>query len=213
MNFFTTLSRIKQGKDSKKSISATYQDVRYQLIPLTIQSIDDTEIISLLTAWRKKHEFWFPAQFRVTVPGTRVWLAERVLNVPDRILFMIRVGGTYIGHVGLFRYDNEDNTIEIDNIVRGEPDYPGIMTHALTTLMTWGKTSLGLADYRLQTASDNDRALRLYTRLGFRETKRTPMLHVKTPGGWQWEDAPMGYKGKITRYNVWMKRFDVKEVL
>ena len=94
---------------------------------------EDQEIIRLCAKWRKQHEDWFPARFTVTVDGTARWLKNGVVETPDRLLFMISVNEAYLGHVGLFRFEFDDEDCEIDNIVRGEAGYPGLMGTPLPT--------------------------------------------------------------------------------
>lgn len=172
---------------------------------LTHSIIDDSSIIALLSRWRKKHEKWFSVQFPVSEERTRKWLSDKVINELDRLLFMVDINGKYFGHVGLYRFDFEKNICEIDNIVRGEEGYPGLMTAAVKILMEWGRNELDLVNFALQTTSDNSRALRFYERLGFTETKRTPLIYSKANEGGEWREAPKDYKGKIDRYNVMMR--------
>ena len=85
-------------------IEETFGGAPYTLLLLAGGCEQNPEIVSLLARWRKKHESWFPAIFRVTVEGTARWLKNQVIETPDRLLFMIRVDGRYMGHVGLFRF-------------------------------------------------------------------------------------------------------------
>lgn len=180
--------------------------VQFQLISVTHSDEDNMQLIRLLARWRKKHEIWFPAQFPVTIKRTKEWVKTRVLFVPDRLLFMISIHDTYRGHVGLYRFDFDRKTCEIDNIVRGKSGTKGLMEFAIITMMEWGKKQLGLKGYTLQTTSDNARALALYTRLGFVETKRVPLIYTKTVDGGEWTTPAKGYTGSIERYDVYMKQ-------
>jgi RimJ/RimL family protein N-acetyltransferase len=171
---------------------------------LTMDSHGDSRIIRLLARWRKKHEKWFPSQFPVSETRTASWLKKQVLDHPGRLLFMLRVHDIYMGHLGLFRFDFEKKTCEIDNIIRGRAGYPGLMACAISTMMAWGQTTLGLSGYTLQTTSDNTKALRLYESLGFAETKRIPLIYTKTEEGGEWLPAPAGQQ-KIKRYDVYMR--------
>jgi RimJ/RimL family protein N-acetyltransferase len=132
-----------------------------------------------------------------------------VVETPDRLLFMISVNGAYLGHVGLFRFEFDDRTCEIDNIVRGESGYPGLIEDAIANMMRWGSNRLGLKGYTLQTFSNNERSLSLYTRLGFREVKRVPLLKIEVEGGVEWVDAPADYRGPVERSNVFMVLSDM----
>ncbi|HUD19802.1 MAG TPA: GNAT family N-acetyltransferase [Patescibacteria group bacterium] len=199
------IARLKNKSFGSVSIRGIIRRTNYDLILLTRDSITDDHIVALLSRWRKKHETWFPTQFPVTRKRTKGWLKNNVINTQDRLLFMIRVHDTYIGHVGLYRFDFEKKTCEIDNIVRGRKGYPGLVTAAIRQMMQWGMSTFGLNGYTLQTTSDNERALRLYNKLGFVETKRIRLIHRTTRDGGEWITAPMGYKRSIQRYDVFMK--------
>jgi perosamine synthetase len=187
-------------------LRGTVGRTRFNLVFLTRECQENARIIHLLTKWRKKHEKWFLAQFPVTDARTKKWFRERLMDDSDRLLFMISVRGTYIGHVGLNRFDFCHETCEIDNIVRGEGGYPGIMESAIKTMMRWGRKKLKIKGYTLSTSSDNERALRLYKRLGFVVTKQMPLVYKKTKGGGEWVTAPKEYSGTIARFDVHMKQ-------
>ena len=71
--------------------------------------------------------------------------------------------------------------------------------------MNWGRKNLFIKNYTLETTSDNQKALGLYTKLGFSEFKRIPLIKVNTNGYNEWIEAPNGYENEIKRYNVFMK--------
>lgn len=196
---------LKGKKFGEVVIKGNFNGHDYELYFLTSECSQDLKIMELLSAWRKKHEFWFSAQFEVTVERTTSWFKEKVIGTEDRLLFMIKVGDKYIGHIGLFRFNFAEATCEIDNIVRGEETLPGIMGDAVSRMMDWGRKELGLKSYTLQTTSDNGRALKLYERLGFEESKRIPLVYVEAEGRKEWVPAPDDYAGEIKRYDVFMR--------
>ena len=200
----TYKSTVLQTIFEVKKKSLTIQGESCALELLTHDHRTDVHIVRLLARWRKKHEYWFPAQFPVTLKRTAVWLEKKVIEEPDRLLFMISDHGTYRGHVGLYRFDFEHHSCEIDNIVRGRSGPKGMMAQAIQLMMKWGRETLGLTQYTLQTTSDNVRALALYTRLGFVETKRVPLVYTKTSDGGSWEVASNENADNIKRYDVYM---------
>jgi RimJ/RimL family protein N-acetyltransferase len=195
---------LKHGK--RLNIKVIFGKVNYFLLLISDQHELDKQLIKLLALWRKQHEHWFPAIFPVTLEGTKRWLRDKVINEPGRILFMIKVKNQYIGHIGLYRFNSQNNSCEIDNIVRGVNRYPGIMENAISHLMRWGQTEFGIKTFMLSTASDNKKALRLYLRLGFFEVKRLPMIRIIKSDRIEWQNAPKEYTGIIKRHNIIMKR-------
>ncbi|MEI7498651.1 MAG: GNAT family N-acetyltransferase [Candidatus Falkowbacteria bacterium] len=200
------INQLKKGKYCDVIIEREFAGHKYQLCFLTEDCAANEQLMKLMSEWRKKHEYWFQAQFSVSVERTTAWFRKKVIATEDRLLFMIMIDGKYIGHVGLFRFDFDKATCEIDNIVRGEDQvYPGLIGDSVLALMQWGKETLGLKNYTLQTTSDNERALRLYQRLGFVETKRIPLIYQKTEEGGEWVEVPVGHNKPIERYDVFME--------
>lgn len=204
------LARIKELKHSSFGevfFDCKFNDLNYKLILLTSECGGDSALMDTIGKWRKKNEIWFSSQFNVTVERTTKWFKERLIDAPDRLLFMIRVGNDYIGHIGLFRFNFETRTCEIDNIIRGEPAYSGIMNDAIRDMMNWGKTALGLNGYSVKTFLDNAKAVRLYEKLGFKEFLRIPMIQIEGKDGLEWVEAPEDYDKQVNKYDVVMKLF------
>lgn len=171
---------------------------------VTKSSLDSNEDVRLLSKWRKQSEWWFPAQFKVTAIGTKKWLQGRLLDTSDRFLFMIETpSGIPIGHIGLFRFNFSEKSCEIDNVIRGEPYVPGIMTYAVHAIIAWAKKELGVKEIYLQVFSDNKKAIKLYERCGFREVNRVPMKKVVEEDRTSWLEVSGNQKGERT--NIYMK--------
>ncbi|KKP34963.1 MAG: hypothetical protein UR23_C0033G0006 [Candidatus Roizmanbacteria bacterium GW2011_GWA2_32_13] len=199
------IKKIKSLPFGKTAIKCVYNNQKYQLILITSDCVENRNIVRLLARWRKKHQSWFQAQFKVTTKRTKIWLEKKVIETPDRLLFLIRINNNFIGHMGFFRFNFKNYSCEIDNVVRGEPGYPGIIQNGLKYLMEWGKKNLFIENYTLETTSDNQRAINLYSKLGFSEFKRIPLIQTDKNGYNEWIGAPKNYKEEIKRYNLFMK--------
>jgi len=204
LNALNFIKKLKNRPYGNIKIKCDFNGLKYELLLLTKETTNNIKIVRLLAVWRKKSEKWFLKQFKITLKGTRLWLNNNVIKTPDRLLFMISVKNKYIGHIGLFRFNFNNHNCEIDNIVRGEKNYKGIMGNAIAHMMVWGKKNLLLKKYTLQTASDNKKALTLYKRLGFYESKRTPLVYIKRDNIGEWIKTPKNYQKKIKRYNISM---------
>jgi len=178
-----------------------------RLRPLTITTLRKESEIELLANWRKAVQRWFPSQFNVTFDGTKKWFHEQVLQTDDRILFMVEnTEGIPVGHVGLFRFDYKKKSCELDNIVRGIPDlFPGAMTIACNSLLSWAFEKLGIETPYLRVTSDNEPALKLYGKLGFKEIQRVPLMNVKEGDVIRWIDIIRNSYYEVQRYFVIMK--------
>jgi hypothetical protein len=51
----------------------------------TFAALKAARSIAALARWRAANEFAYPTRFE----GTATWLRDRVLNVPDRIMFLV----------------------------------------------------------------------------------------------------------------------------
>jgi len=168
------------------------------LRPLTKNSLQDNdknrEIIRLLTKWRDASNVWFPAIFKVTEESTQKWLKEKVIEQPDRLLFMVETPyGMPFGHMGLYRG-------EADNFIRGRDDLvKGGMTRALEAMLKWASDDLRLEMLHLKVFADNRRAMGLYNRCGFREIGRIPMKKVENNDSIIWEET-LDNSGQAERY-------------
>ena len=56
----------------------------------TFRVVDDSdETVNLLAKWRDRYFNAFYDKFKVTKERTKIWVHKQVLDLPDRILFMI----------------------------------------------------------------------------------------------------------------------------
>jgi RimJ/RimL family protein N-acetyltransferase len=177
------------------------------LIPVTWADADSRDAVALLADWRQAASDAFPTQFPVTLDGTESWIRDRVLAVPDRLLFWVTdLDGTRIGHMGLFHFDPRDRHLGLDNVVRGVPDViPGIMLHGVRVLLEWTFTALDMNAMFLRVFSDNERALRLYERCGFEEILRIPVARVEEGPAVRWVEVDGSYRQPVHRYFVTMR--------
>ncbi len=197
---FYKINALKSTRFGDARAGGEFNGVKYDILPLTRDRAGDGIIIELLGKWRKENESFFLSKFEVTFERTLAWYHKQLMDKADRLLFMIKIDGRYIGHVGLFRFDPERRSCEIDNIVRGEKSYPGIIGAAILSMMKWGKETLGIEGYTLKVLGDNERAIRLYKSLGYEETGRIPLVLINGKDGPEWTEAPEGWGGKPERF-------------
>ncbi len=145
----------------------------------------DGSLIGLLSRWRSENSFAYPSQFQVTDAGTGRWLQTRVIDTPDRILFLIHApDGEPVGHLGFGFCLNDEGVMEVENVVRGVKDaIPGIMTRAMRTMMEWAVREFAPTAIHLRVFNDNPHAVRFYEQLGFRGVALTPLRRHEEGGG------------------------------
>ena len=147
------------------------------LAPVCELHASDAALISLFARWRRENSFAYPSQFPVTDEGTTSWLRCKLLDVPDRLLFLVLDRfGKPIGHLGLANGLNDDREIEIDNVVRGDKQSsPGIMSEAMQVLLSWTEEKIGPKSIFLRVFQDNDHAVSFYRKLGFQDDLVIPL--------------------------------------
>lgn len=155
------------------------------LVPVCRLHVDDENLISVLSKWRKENFFAYPSQFEVTDSGTKSWLVSKLLDVEDRLLFLVvNKHGKPIGHLGWANGLNDNMEMEVDNVVRGEKEgNPGIMSMAMNALIDWAQEMIGPSEISLKVFSDNESAVNFYRKLGFQDDKLIPLRkHVEATG-------------------------------
>jgi perosamine synthetase len=146
-----------------------------KLITITRDLAQEPEVYEKLTRWRSENNFAFPTQVPITTEGIRKWLIEHLLDKSDRILFLIvNDRGNYVGHIGLNTFNWEEESCEIDNVVRGESESPGIMSEALKSLVEWAKY-IGIKTIYLRVFNDNFHAMDFYFKNGFDKHSFIPL--------------------------------------
>lgn len=187
----SVLYKLKHTPYSARQVIAVHNEHHEHVADLECFTSDlpqNTEFVSLCAKWRKTHEWWFPKQFNVTTEGTRNWLKNGVIEAEDRILFFIVYNGVPIGHIGLYRFNYEHNSCELDNVLKGEAAPRGLMTLATKALMRWTNTDLGVSRMSLRVFSDNDKAIALYTRVGFTKVRNIPLRKILSSDEVVWEE-------------------------
>ena len=83
--------------------------------------------------WRDSHQYAYPSRFEITEAGTAKWLKSAVIDNDHRLLFLIQdSNGKFLGHLGLLKVGADQ--CEIDNVLRGESDMPGVVSCALDVI-------------------------------------------------------------------------------
>lgn len=146
--------------------------------------------IRRLTEWRNRFVQSFLTEFVATDEQTASWLVNVVGPSDDRLLFMIDdLQGRTFGYIGLAFIDWEAGYGEADAVVRGGDAPRGTMSEALATLLDWARHQLGIGFLGVRVRSDNS-ALDFYSKCGFVETRRVPLVRTEEPGKVIWREQP-----------------------
>ena len=59
------------------------------LVPVCEAHQNDLNLLQRLTDWRNANVGVYPSQFVASIESTKTWLKDRLLGVPDRMLFLV----------------------------------------------------------------------------------------------------------------------------
>ena len=161
------------------------------LLPVCAMHKRDAALIRLLTEWRNRHVRAYPTQFTATEPSTRDWLEQQLLDVKDRMLFLVvSATGETLGHLGFTRCHNSDMMFEIDNMVRGvDKAEPGLFSRALAAMIEWARKTINVNGFCLRVLDDNPDAIAFYKKNHFSAESNIPLVAVKNGDSLQYREA------------------------
>lgn len=163
--------------------SIRLEDHRGYLISVSELHSDDVDMITLLAKWRSEATT-FHDGFKVTFDSTKNWLRKLLLDIPDRILFLVLDRhGKPIGHLGFANALNDQGVMEVDNVIRGvHGAEPGLMSFGIQALLRWATQTISPQGFYLKTLEDNFHAIDFYIKLGFKVSGKLPLRRVEKDG-------------------------------
>lgn len=207
-NIVETFKRLKEIDDYKDLInnSIRINSCKGFLVPVCNLYERDTALLLKLADWRRS-AITFHNKFNVTYESTKLWLRNLLLDIPDRILFLVLDEfGTPIGHMGFANSLNEDGLMEFDNVIRGVPSVnPGIMGSATITLLNWASASFEPQKFYIRTLESNTHAISFYKKLGFVYEGRQPLRRVGKDDEYNHFPIEVGDKTPPDQYFICMK--------
>ncbi|WP_333004762.1 GNAT family protein [Vibrio coralliilyticus] len=155
---------------STEEFSIEVEGTSYNLVPFSYSDVSNITNIKLLSDWRRCSEHAFLKVFEVTESGTETWLRKGVLDNPYRLMFWVVNGdGQKVGHIGVSSFNFEENSCEIDNVVKSNNcSTKGLFYCVTNTLINWIQDEIQPTRLKLRVFSDNIPAISLYSRCGFK---------------------------------------------
>jgi RimJ/RimL family protein N-acetyltransferase len=141
----------------------------FSLVPIGAWILDDLETVDKMSSWRSTAKDSFFSQVDSSVDSMLWYLREYSIGDPNRILFLIRKGDSFLGHLGLSRV--RTGRAEIDNVMKSQDKESTIQSAQFLTIFNefieWASVNLGISLFSLQVVSSNIPAIKLYRRAGF----------------------------------------------
>jgi len=140
------------------------------LIPISQIHLNDNFIIKKLCDWRNKNSNVFIQNKKTNIKKTRIWMKENLLDVKDKILFLVlKNGKTPIGHIGFSNCLNKKMNFEIDNVIKGEKDdNKKIFSEVLEGLIDWANQTFYVNSFFIKVIQNNLRAINFYKKNNFK---------------------------------------------
>ena len=200
MSYTEKISNIKK----QKNVDIIKIPFLEQIISLRV--IDDSpETIKLSTIWRKNNLQWFHTEFSPTEEKSQKWI-KKILDDPQRILFMIFLDGKKIGQTGLNTYVESENSIDVTGTIKDKSvkDHR-IMEYARKALIRWAFEYLDVSKVIIQHFSDNYKAINLSERCGLLPINSIPMKRKIINNELSWRKTTLNSDKEIAeRYLIIM---------
>jgi len=146
-----------------------------EMRPLTINHLDQPDILLKLTDWRNHNMAMFLSQFHATIERTKNWLENIVFRTPGQMLFLIYENDLLIGHLG-FKSLTVNNGV-LDNAIRGEKTLnPKIFVYAHKALARWLFSEAKIQCLYGYVLTDNVAAIMMNRQIGWSGWVRHPLL-------------------------------------
>lgn len=162
---------------------------RHWLERFTSKASDYREVIAEMTTWRNAAADSFFTQFVATPERTDLWFRGRIENSPHHVFLVLRDPlGRAVGHLCV-RHDAPRRAIEIENVLRGSPARRGVMTDVVRAVCSWLRCVFAEHEIFVRVFGNNEAAIRLYERCGFRETSRATVYRAQSGTDISWSET------------------------
>lgn len=134
--------------------------------------------LDMTMAWRNRDDVrvWFKQSQPIAPARHRAWFAEYLAR-DDDFVFVVEAGGLPVGQVSVYRIQCPEGQAEVGRFVAAPGSSGrGYMTLACAELLRFCAEILKLTSVYLEVKENNERAIRMYVRHGFREEDRAEGL-------------------------------------
>lgn len=178
-HFMKSSRSLRETQLRSIEFSVSGSDKPCYLVPMGAYFEDNSEVIASMGRWRDSHQYAYPSRFEITDTGTAKWLKSAVIDNDHRLLFLIQdPSGKYLGHLGLLKVG--EDRCEIDNVLRGESEIPGIVSRALEVVEKFAYEELGMESLELKVLESNVHAIDFYLNNGYETIDRIGLTNSAT---------------------------------
>lgn len=130
--------------------------------------------LDMTMSWRNRDDarIWFKNSQIVTREQHRAWFSQYSVK-DDDFLFVVEVQGRPVGHASVYGIDPVDGVAEVGRFLAApEAAGRGYISLACAELLRFCADNLNLRSVFLKVKENNERAIKVYVRNGFREEAR-----------------------------------------
>lgn len=131
------------------------------------------EDLPMTLAWRNRDDVrvWFKTSEIIDKDQHLNWFKQYV-DKPNDYVFIVIADGKPVGQVAIYDISPETRAAEVGRFIAAPGETgKGYMRAAITALLDVARNQLGLLSVNLQVLAHNERAIRLYQRLGFKQDR------------------------------------------
>ena len=141
--------------------------------------LDNLDFIGKILSTRQLYSDNYFNQINPTISNLKNYLLEGPINNPNHYLFTLLDLNMKIILCCGFKV-SQSSTVEIDNVMRLSPQYPGLMYSALSAMIAWINENFRVSCIHLKVSSNNKSAINLYEKLGFSLTQTSYLKKIYT---------------------------------
>jgi diamine N-acetyltransferase len=130
--------------------------------------------LDMTMSWRNRDDvrIWFKNSEPITAEQHRTWYSQYSIR-DDDFVFVVEAQGWPVGQASVYRIQWAEGSAEIGRfVVAPEASGRGFIGLACTELLRFCGETLNLKYLFLEVKENNDRAIKIYARNGFREEAR-----------------------------------------
>lgn len=180
-----------------------------RLVPVCRLHQANVPLVRAMGRWREENADAFATRFPITVEGTARWIEGRVIETPDRILFLVvENSGRPVGYLGFANCFNKAGMMELVNHLMGETDVsPMLMIHARRALEDWARKRFGPRGFYGYILTDNERAIRFSLAMGMRKGRLIPLRKTQNGPFISYVPRPVGDTASPDKWFLRMIKF------
>lgn len=131
--------------------------------------------IEMLRHWRNEDRFAFFDSSYISAESQQEWFGRHQRRKDDLIFIIETPDAKPIGTISLYRIDLSSMRAKFGRMIIGDVESrkKGFARDASESLIQFAFSTLNLRQIRLEVLKNNERAIRLYEKIGFRKVQAT----------------------------------------